>query len=117
MHLDEPVLVGVGPIDDEEDVVVVLVELGSLPEVLGVLECERVELEDVAQDLEVVRIGSVEIEPEELARGEQLLDLLAAEVRLRTVLADDHMAGVIGRFSGNVAHVERIRPDREEPCR
>ena len=50
MHLDEPVLVGRGAVDDEEHVVVVVVDLRPLAEVLGVLDRERVELEDVAQD-------------------------------------------------------------------
>ena len=65
MHLDEAVLVGDGAVDDEEDVVAVVVDLRALAEVLGVLDRERVELEDVAEDLEVLRVGLVEIEPEE----------------------------------------------------
>ena len=55
MHLDEPVVVGRGAVDDEEDEVVVVVDLGALPEVLGVLDRERMELEDVAEDLEVAQ--------------------------------------------------------------
>ena len=39
---------------------------------LGVLDRERMELEDVAEDLEVVGVRLVEVEPEELAAGEQL---------------------------------------------
>ena len=48
MHLDQAVVVRVGAVDDEEDEVVVLVELGALPEVLGVLDRQRMEAEDVA---------------------------------------------------------------------
>ena len=54
MHLDQPVVVGDGAVDDEEDEVVVVVDLRALAEVLRVLDRQRVELEDVAEDLEVV---------------------------------------------------------------
>jgi hypothetical protein len=38
--------------------------------VLGVLDRERVEPEDLAQDLEVVRVRLVEVEPEEASASE-----------------------------------------------
>ena len=60
MHLDEPIGVRDGAVDDDEDEVVVVVELGALPELLGVLDGERMELEDLAQDLVVVLVGLVE---------------------------------------------------------
>ena len=82
MHLDETVLVRRGAVDDEEDEVVVLVELGPLAEVLRVLDRERMELEDVSQDLEVVGLGLIKVEPEEAAGREQFLDRLAAKMRL-----------------------------------
>jgi hypothetical protein len=44
--------------------------------VLGVLERERVEAEDLAQDREIVFIRLVEVEPEEAPAREQLRDLL-----------------------------------------
>jgi hypothetical protein len=117
VDLDQTVLVRRGPVDHEEDVVAVLVELGPLPELLGVLDRERMELEDVPQDLEVVRVGLVEVEPEETTLREELLDRLATEMRQRGVLADDHMARAVGRLSGDVAHGERIRPVGEKPSR
>jgi hypothetical protein len=43
VHLDEPIRIRNGPVDDEEDEVVVLLELGTLAEVLRVLDRERVE--------------------------------------------------------------------------
>ena len=90
MHLDEPVGVGCRAVDDDEHEVVVLVELGALPEVLRVLDGERMEAEDVRQDLEVGRVRLVEVEPEELVLAEQLLDRLPAEVDLaRAAVADD----------------------------
>ena len=92
VHLDEPVVVGDGAVDDEEDEVVVVVDLRALAEVLGVLDRERVELEDVAEDLEVVAVGLVEVEPEELPAREQLLDGLAAEVHLAAALVVDDVA-------------------------
>ncbi len=59
---------------------------------LGVLDRERMELEDVAQDLEVAGLGPVEVEPEELPAREQLLDALAAELDLAAALVVDHVA-------------------------
>ena len=93
MHLHEAVVVGVGAVDDEEDVVAVLVELRALAEVLRVLERERVEAEDVAQDREVLRAGLLEVEPEERAGGVQLLDLGPVEVDLLRASVVDQMAG------------------------
>ena len=59
---------------------------------LGVLDRERVELEDVAQDREVVVAGLVEVEPEEAAVGEQLLHGLAAEVDVAAAVVLDDVA-------------------------
>ena len=70
VHLDQAVLVARGAVDDEEDVVAVFVELGPLAEVLGVLDRERMELEDISQDLEVVGLGLMKVEPEEAAGRE-----------------------------------------------
>jgi hypothetical protein len=53
VHLDQPVLVGRRPIDDQEDEVVIILELRPLPEVLRIFECERMELEDIAEYGEV----------------------------------------------------------------
>ena len=52
VHLDEAVVVRRRrrPVDDEEDEVVVLLELRALAELLRVLERERVEAEDVAEE-------------------------------------------------------------------
>ena len=68
MHLDEAVLVRDRAVDDDEDEVVVLVDLRALAELLRVLDGQRMELEDVAQDLEVVLARLVDIEPEERVR-------------------------------------------------
>jgi hypothetical protein len=38
VHLDQLVLVGNGAVDDEEDVIVVVVDLGALAELLRVLQ-------------------------------------------------------------------------------
>ena len=53
VHLDQPVVVRRRAVHDEEDEVVVVIELGPLAELLRVLDRERMEPEDVAQDLEV----------------------------------------------------------------
>ena len=84
VHLDEAVRVGRGrgPVDDEEDEVVVLLQLRPLAELLGVLERERVEAEDVAQELEVVRLGVLEVEPEEISAREPRLDRGPVDLRV-----------------------------------
>jgi hypothetical protein len=55
VHLDQPVLVRDGAVDNQEDEVVVVIELRPLAEVLRILEGERMELEDIAQYGEVLR--------------------------------------------------------------
>ena len=92
MHLDQPVVVGGGAVDDDEDEVVVVVDLRPLAEVLRVLDRQRVEPEDVAEDLEVARLRLVEVEPEEAAAREQLLDRLAAELNLAAALLVEDVA-------------------------
>jgi hypothetical protein len=67
MHLDKPVVVGRSAVNDEEEKVVVVVDLGALVKVLRVLDRERMEPEDVAQDIEVALRRPVEVEPEEVA--------------------------------------------------
>src|SRR4029450_1988972 len=76
VHFDKTVIVGDGSVDNEENEVVIVVELGALPELLRVLNGERVELEDLAEDLEVLMLRLIEIEPEEPLACEQLLDRL-----------------------------------------
>ena len=112
MHLDQPVVVGDRAVDDDEDEVVVLVDLRPLPEVHGVLDGERVELEDVAEDLEVVAVGLVEVEPEELPGGEKLLDRLAAEVDLAAALVVNDVAdrGAVASVGGGSAVAFSLSP-------
>jgi hypothetical protein len=52
-----------------------------------------VELEDLAEDDEVVGGRPVEVEPEEAAAREQLLDGLAGEVDLAVAVPVDDVAG------------------------
>ena len=61
--------------------------------VLGVLERERVEAEDLAQDREIVFIRLVEVEPEEAPAREQLRDLLATEMHFGAAAIVDDDAG------------------------
>src|SRR5205823_11096997 len=90
VHLDQPVPVRRGSIDDDEDEVLVVVDLWPLVEVLGVLDGERMELEDVAQELEIGSLRPVEVNPEELSGREEALDRLPAEVhRPFPVLPED----------------------------
>src|SRR5438270_10620757 len=53
MHLDQPVVVGAGAVDDDKDEVVIAIDFRSLVELLRVFERKRMELEDLAQDVEV----------------------------------------------------------------
>ena len=92
MHLDQPVVVGAGAVDDDEDEVVIAVDFGSLVKLLRVLDGERVELEDVPEDLEIVCSRLVEVEPEELVAGQELPDLIPVEVDLAAPLVVEDMA-------------------------
>ena len=94
VHLDEAVFVGDRAVDDDEDVVVVIVDLCALVELLGVLDGERVELEDVTEDRVVGRVRLVDVNPEEGVAGEELLDVLAAEVHLFAAAVVDDCADV-----------------------
>ena len=60
---------------------------------LRVLDRERMELEDVAENLEVLSVGLVEVEPEEAALGNELVDLLGAELDRAVSLVVDDVAG------------------------
>ena len=82
VHFDQPVPVGRGTIGDDEDEIVVVVDLCPLVEVLGVLDRQRMELEDVAQDLEISGLRPVKVKPEELSGREEALDRFPAEVDL-----------------------------------
>jgi hypothetical protein len=57
VHLDQPVLVGDGAVHDKEDEVAAIVKLRTLAEVLGILQGERMELEDIAKYGEVLHPG------------------------------------------------------------
>ena len=68
VHLDQAVIVRRPPVDDEEDVVVVGLELRPLAEILRVLDRQWMELERLAEDLEVRIVRLLDVEPEELVR-------------------------------------------------
>ena len=95
VHLDEPVAVLVArrSEDDEEDVAVVVVDLRPLIEPPRVLERERMEAELLAQDLEIAGLRLVDVEPEEVAAGEQLAHPVALEVQPRSALQWTRFAG------------------------
>jgi hypothetical protein len=105
VHLDEAVVVGNCAVDDDEDEVVVLVELCSLLELFGVLDGQRVELEDVAEDRVVVFVWLVEVEPEEPFAGEEFLDVLVVEVQFLVAAVVNDRAGV---RSGPSSRLSRI---------
>jgi hypothetical protein len=75
VHLHQAVLVGRRPVDDQEDVVVVGLELGALAEALGVLQRQRVEPEQVPQEGELLGGRPVEVQPKEPPLAQAALDL------------------------------------------
>jgi hypothetical protein len=99
VHLGKAVRVAVArcPEDDEEDVAVVLVDLRALTKAPRVLERERMKAELVTQDLEIARPRVMQIEPEELSGGEQLVHPVALEVQ-----------PVVGRAMNEVVRAERV---------
>src|SRR4029450_8168681 len=105
VHFDKTVIVGDGSVDNEENEVVVVVELRALPELLRVLNGERVELEDLAEDLEVLMLRLIKIEPEESLACQQLLDRLPAELHLFRALVLEDMAHRPPRLIGRRARL------------
>src|SRR3954463_9032602 len=59
-------------VEDEQQVVAVGVELRALVELDGVLQCHRVQAEDVAERQDLLRRGVREVQPEELVALPQL---------------------------------------------
>src|SRR5204863_9924740 len=94
VHFDEPVLVLDRAVDDDEHEIVVLVELRTLVEVLRVLDGERMEAERVAENVEVLPVRLVQVEPEEIPGREQLLAVLAIEVQLARAVVLEDAAGL-----------------------
>lgn len=74
---------------------------------LGVLDRERMELEDVTEDLEVVAVGLVEIKPEKTPAREQPLDPLVAEVDFAAAFVMNDMANRWARALGCLCVVDR----------
>jgi hypothetical protein len=70
VHLNEPVLVRDGAIDDQEDEVVVLVKLCPLSEVLGVFKSERMKMKDIAKYGEALPAWPGEVDLEKAAACE-----------------------------------------------
>jgi hypothetical protein len=92
VDLDQPVGVRGGPIERDEREVRALVNFRALVEPLGVLTAGRMELEDLAQDLEVARRRVVEIKPEELSRREETFHRLPAATKLTAASSADDVA-------------------------
>jgi hypothetical protein len=65
VHLDEQVLVRDMPVEDDEGEGVVGLELGPLAEVERVLDGERVQVQHVAEQLQVLLARPLDVEPEE----------------------------------------------------
>ena len=64
----------VHPVVDDEHVIAVVVDLRALAELARVLQGQFVEAEDVAELIDGLDGGVVEVEPEELVAGAQLGD-------------------------------------------
>jgi hypothetical protein len=59
-----------GTVEGEQDVVAIVIDLGSLTEVLGVLQRERVKAEQLTELEQLIVPGVAEIQPEEVIVGE-----------------------------------------------
>ena len=88
VHLHEPVAVGVGAEHHQVDEALELLDLGPLPEVLGVLDGEGVMAEGLAQQRELVGPRPVQVEPEELPALEVRRDDVAIDARVRAARVD-----------------------------
>jgi hypothetical protein len=106
VHLDQAVIVRRPPVDDEEDVIIVGLELCALAEILRVLDRQWMELERLPEDLEVRIVGLLEVEPEELAGTQVLLDRRAVDGLDRVSVTLDERR----------AQNQRFFPRRASPC-
>jgi hypothetical protein len=93
VHLDQPVFVRNGTVDDKEDEVVIVVELRPLAKVLRILEGERMELKDITQYGEVLILWCWEVYPEEAAAREQTLEIVPNEVQFANLFLMYYMTG------------------------
>jgi hypothetical protein len=90
VHLDELMVVRLRAVDDDEREVVIDVDLRALVELLGILDGERMELENLAQDVEVFLGWPAEIEPEEAVAIKKAFDRCAVERHFgRACVVDD----------------------------
>ena len=64
------------PVDDQVGEVVVVLDLRTLAEVLSIVHRQMVDVKRREKDVVGFTIDTVEIEPEELPRGEALVDEL-----------------------------------------
>lgn len=72
MYFDGAAAVALRAVDDQVEEVVVVVELGSLAEILGVLDRQWVEVERVGQQVAAFGVEIDQVEPEERARRDLL---------------------------------------------
>ena len=88
MHLDQ--LPGRrGAVDHEQRVVVVGIELGALPELLGVFDCQRVKSEGVAQQHRGgVLVQAGQVQPKAGGGFQEALDVLRGDLGLGAVHCD-----------------------------
>ena len=80
VDLDHRMAHRVGAEEDNRDEVPVAFDLGALPELGGVLNGERVNLEHVAQQGQCPLAGVVQVQPENFVAGQRLLDVGRFEV-------------------------------------
>ena len=110
VHFDEAVVVGDGSVDHDENEVVIFVELGALRELLRVLDGERMELEDVAENRVVGLVRLIDVDPEEGVAGEELLHVLRLKWHLFAATVVNDGAGVRRRASAVRRRVLRRAP-------
>jgi hypothetical protein len=119
MNFDETVVVWCGAINYDEHEVVVLIELGSLVELLRVFDCERMKLEHIAEDLKVRFAWSIEVEPEKTIVREQPFDRVTIEADLAAApIVDDvtdRGAAAIRSYAGSIRAAIEIRLRHSAP--
>jgi NTP pyrophosphatase (non-canonical NTP hydrolase) len=93
VHLHEPIFIGSSAVDDEEHKVVIVVELRALAEVLRVLQCEWMEMEDITKNREIPVRRLVKIDPEEFVSCEQSFRALGTQMKLADLFGMDDVAG------------------------
>jgi hypothetical protein len=80
VHLDHGLADGVGSEEHNRDEVLVVLDLGPLPELQRVLDRHRVDVEHVTQQGQALLAGVVQVQPQDLVVVQRLIGVIRLDV-------------------------------------